>query len=107
MVITLDVPGCHPEDLAAEAIDGQLVIAGERQPTDQATRRYRSERWNGKFVRSFTLQPNMRSDDIHADYRDGVLTVRLRKPEETKPQRITISHEPAELNQTTSPSRQE
>jgi HSP20 family protein len=99
VVIELDAPGCHSEDLSVEAIDGQLVIVGERQPAEQATRRYRSERWSGKFVRSFTLQPNIRTDDIRADYRNGVLTVHLRKPEETKPKRITINHDRKELAQ--------
>jgi HSP20 family protein len=101
VVIELDAPGCHSENLAVEAIDGQLVIAGGRQPIEQATRRYRSERWSGKFVRSFTLQPNMRSDDVHADYHDGVLTVRLRKPEETKPKRISINHDRKQLTKET------
>jgi hypothetical protein len=57
------------------------VITGERQPKDEATRRYRSERWTGRFVRSFTLQPNVRGDDVRADYHDGVLTVHVPKPE--------------------------
>jgi HSP20 family protein len=68
VVIELDAPGCHSEDLAVEAIDGQLVIVGERQPAEQATR---------------------------------VLTVHLRKPEETKPKRITINHDRKELTQNT------
>src|SRR3954468_31423 len=71
VVIELDAPGIHFENLSVEAVDGQLVIAGERQAPEQATRRFRTERWTGKFVRSFTLGPNMRTDDINADYHDG------------------------------------
>jgi HSP20 family protein len=93
VVIELDVPGCHQENLSVEAVDGQLVITGERQPKEEATRRYRSERWTGRFVRSFTLQPNVRGDDVRAEYHDGVLTVHVPKPEETKPKRISISRE--------------
>ncbi|HEV8451730.1 MAG TPA: Hsp20/alpha crystallin family protein [Gaiellales bacterium] len=93
VVIDLDVPGCHSENLSVEAVDGQLVISGERHPTDKVTRRYRSERWSGKFVRSFTLQSNVRGDDVRADYQDGVLTVHIPKPEETKPKRISITRE--------------
>ena len=102
VVIQLDVPGCTFEDLSVEAVDGQLVIAGERQASmDNATRRYRVERWSGRFVRSFTLGPNMRADDVRADYHDGVLSVRLRKPEESKPKRISISRERRELTKKT------
>ena len=94
VVIALDVPGCRFEDLAVEAIDGQLVIAGERDQPRNVARRYRSERWSGKFVRSFALQPTLRTEDIHAEYHDGVLQISLRKPEETKPKRISISRQP-------------
>ena len=92
VVIELDAPGVHSENLSVEAIDGQLVIAGERSPSDQVKRRFRVERWSGRFVRSFTLQGAVSTDDIRADFHDGVLTVRLRKPEESKPKRISIQH---------------
>jgi HSP20 family protein len=101
VVIELDAPGIHFENLSVEAVDGQLVIAGERQAPEQATRRFRTERWTGKFVRSFTLGPNMRTDDINADYHDGVLVLRLRKPEETKPKRISVNHERKQLTKRT------
>jgi HSP20 family protein len=101
VVIELDVPGCHSENLSVEAVDGQLVIAGERQPSDGATRRYRSERWSGKFVRTFTLAPNMRTEDVNADYQDGVLSVRLHKPEDTKPKRISIKRERKQITEKT------
>jgi HSP20 family protein len=90
VVIELDVPGCEPENLSAEAVEGQLVVTGERGPTNGAQRRYRSERWQGRFVRSFTLPQNVDGDTIKADYAEGVLTIRLPKPEEAKPRRITI-----------------
>lgn len=102
VVIELDVPGCDFENLTVEVVDGQLVIAGEREASNEATRRYRSERWSGKFVRSFTLAPNMRTgDDVNADYRDGVLIVRLHKPEDTKPKRITVNRERKQLAEKT------
>lgn len=92
LVIELDVPGCDPENLSAEAVEGQLVVTGERTLGDGAQRRYRSERWQGRFVRSFTLPPSVAGDSIEARYSDGVLTIRLPKPEEAKPRRINISH---------------
>jgi HSP20 family protein len=92
VVIQLDVPGCHTDNLSAEAIDGQLVVTGERSVSDGANRRYRSERWQGRFVRSFTLPQGVDGASITADYEDGVLTVRLPKPEEAKPRAINIGH---------------
>jgi HSP20 family protein len=90
VVIDLDVPGCDPDNLSAESVDGQLVVTGERTVSNGAQRRYRSERWQGRFVRSFTLPQNVDGDSIKADYVEGVLTIRLPKPEEAKPKRISI-----------------
>jgi HSP20 family protein len=101
VVIALDVPGCHPENLSAEVVEGQLVITGERHQANDAARRFGAERWSGTFVRSFALPPNARTDDIRADYTDGVLTLRVRKPEEMRARRISINHQPKQLTEST------
>jgi HSP20 family protein len=95
VVIQLDVPGCKLDNLSAEAVDGQLVITGERGVGGDAIRRYRSERWQGRFVRSFTLPAGVDGTNIRADYEDGVLSVTLPKPEEAKPKRININNSKA------------
>ena len=92
LVIEIDAPGCEPENLAAEVIDNQLVVSGERTFTDNAARRYRSERWQGRFVRTFSVPQGANGDQIAASYQEGVLQIRLPKPEEAKPKRITIAH---------------
>lgn len=101
IAIELDVPGCHPENLSAEAVEGQLVVTGERMQTEGAVRRYRSERWAGKFVRSFALPQNIDGASIHAEYLDGVLRITLPKPEEAKPKRIAIGHRGNTIEATT------
>jgi len=93
LVIELDVPGCHPENISAEIVDNQLVVTGERQVAGGAARRYRTERWQGRFVRSFVVPRGMDGDRITADYHEGVLTVRLPKPEAARPKRISIGRE--------------
>jgi HSP20 family protein len=91
LVIELDAPGCLPENLAAEVVDNQLVVSGERTQTDGASRRYRSERWQGRFVRTFLVPPGVDNSSIKAEYVAGVLRLRVPKPEEAKPRRITIA----------------
>jgi HSP20 family protein len=91
VVIELDVPGVKADDLSAEVVEGQLVVTGERAAPDGAVRRYRSERWQGRFVRSFSVPQGIDGDRISAGYTDGVLRLTLPKPEEAKPKRITIS----------------
>jgi HSP20 family protein len=93
LVIEIDAPGCRPEDLAAEVVDNQLVVSGERTLIERATRRYRSERWQGRFVRTFLVPPGVDNSSIQAEYVAGVLRLRVPKPEEAKPRRITITGE--------------
>jgi HSP20 family protein len=93
LVIEIDAPGCKPEDLAAEVVDNQLVVSGERSLTDKAARRYRSERWQGRFVRTFVVPPGVDNASINAEYVAGVLRLRVPKPEQSKPRRITIAND--------------
>ncbi len=91
LFIELDAPGCVPENLAAEVIDNQLIVSGERAPGGEASRRYRSERWQGRFVRTFVVPPGVDNSTISAEYVDGVLRLRVPKPETAKPRRIAIA----------------
>jgi HSP20 family protein len=91
LVIELDAPGCLPENLAAEVVDNQLVVSGERTQNGEAQRRYRSERWQGRFVRTFLVPPGVDNSTIKAEYVAGVLRLRVPKPEEAKPRRISIA----------------
>ena len=90
VVIEVDVPGVSTDALVAEVVNGQLVVTGEREPSQGSVRRYRTERWQGRFVRSFTVPTGIDPDTIAADYHDGVLVLRLRKPETVRPRRIDI-----------------
>jgi HSP20 family protein len=90
LVIEIDAPGCKAEDLAAEVVDNQLVVSGERTLTD-AARRYRSERWQGRFVRTFVVPTGVDNANINAEYIAGVLRLRVPQPEQAKPRRIAIS----------------
>jgi HSP20 family protein len=51
---------------------------------------YRYERRIGSFTRSITLPEGVTEDGVKASHANGVLEVRVRKPEETKPKRIEI-----------------
>ena len=100
LVIELDVPGCHPENISAEIVENQLVVTGERSLPEGAVRRYRTERWQGRFVRSFVVPRGLNGDRIKADYNQGVLTIRLPKPEAAQPKRIAINlDQPAVLDE--------
>ena len=97
VVYSFDLPGIPEEDISLELEDGALTVSGHRVREDQVEndRFYRYERRFGQFSRSVTLPTGVKEDDIKADYKDGVLEVRVPKPEEQKPKRIKIGSQDA------------
>jgi HSP20 family protein len=92
LVLSFDLPGIPEEGIAVELDDNVLTVSGERDRTNEhsSERFYRFERRYGHFSRSVTLPAGVQEDAIKADYKDGVLEVRVPKPEEPKPRRIEI-----------------
>ena len=92
LVLSVDLPGIREEDIAVELDDNVLTVSGERsRASEQSTERYyRYERRFGAFSRSVTLPPGVQEDAITANVENGVLEIRVPKPEEPKPKRIQI-----------------
>ena len=92
-VLKADLPGLTEDDVKIEVADGTLTISGERKPAHERTERgwYRIERSFGSFSRSLTLPEGIDADAIKAEFHNGVLELRIPKPEERKPRRIEIS----------------
>jgi HSP20 family protein len=88
-LVLCDLPGVKSEDVAIEVEDNVLTISGSRAPVETGEI-WRSERMHGSFVRRLTLPKGVDSDNIVADYRDGVLELHLPKLPEQKPKRIAI-----------------
>jgi len=91
-VISADLPGVDKKDIQVDLKNDILTITGERSTEDtvEEKSRHRRERAYGKFRRSFTLPADVDPEKITADYKDGVLTVRVAKPEARKPRPITV-----------------
>ena len=92
LVLAFDLPGIPEEKIAVELDDNVLTVSGERERTQETSgdRFYRYERRFGTFARSVTLPQGVNEEAINADYRNGVLEVRVPKPEEQKPKRIQV-----------------
>jgi HSP20 family protein len=92
VVYAFDVPGIPEDKISVELEDDALTVSGERERTKEISdeRFYRFERRFGSFSRTIGLPQNVTDDQIKADYRDGVLEVRVAKPETPKPRRIQI-----------------
>ena len=90
--IQVDVPGVHKENLNIDYHDGMLAISGERKAEErqEGENMVRVERMYGSFYRQFALPKAVEAEHIEATCRDGVLSVRVPKAEESKPRRIAV-----------------
>ena len=91
-VLKADLPGLAEDDVAIEIQDGTLTLSGERQAEHEQKERgwFRVERQFGRFSRSLSLPDGIDPDAVTADFHNGVLSVRIPKPEERKPRRVQI-----------------
>ena len=94
-ILEAELPGFSKEDIHAEIKDGYLTIRAERksesEEKDDKDNYLRRERSYGSFVRSFELE-GIKSEEITASYKDGVLSVNLPKerPEAKEARRLEI-----------------
>ena len=88
-LLALDLPGINREGLDVSLDDGRLVIRGERAAAEGLHAR-RTERPQGRFVRTFSLPDAVERGAISADYKDGVLLLHLPKRGERQGHRLKI-----------------
>ncbi|HEY7679458.1 MAG TPA: Hsp20/alpha crystallin family protein [Terriglobia bacterium] len=93
MVIKADLPDVHEKDIEVRLENNTLSIRGERKFEKKVSEEnyLRVERAYGSFSRSFSLPTTVDAEHIHAEHRNGVLTVTLPKREESKPRQIKVS----------------
>jgi HSP20 family protein len=92
-VLRADLPGMREEDVAIELEDNVLTVSGERKADHEENGEgfYRVERAFGAFSRSLTLPQGVDAEAVSAGFTNGVLEVRIPKPEQRKPRKIAIS----------------
>jgi HSP20 family protein len=95
VIIKAELPDMRKEDIQVTFENGVLTLSGERKREESGARGQfqRVERRHGSFSRSFTLPDSVDASQIAASYKDGVLTVRLPRREESKPKQITVNVE--------------
>ena len=92
LVVKADVPDVKLEDIDVRVENQTLSIKGERRfEEDPAGQGYhRIERSYGSFVRSFAVPSSVDTEKVSADYKNGVLTVKLPKKEAAKPKQVRV-----------------
>jgi HSP20 family protein len=93
LVIKAELPDVRKEDVAVTVENNLLTLSGERKVDSEVKKEHyhRIERSFGNFSRSFSLPVTVDTGKIGADFRDGVLTIRLPFREEAKPRSININ----------------
>jgi HSP20 family protein len=92
LVIKAELPGIDPKDVEVRVENNTLFIKGERKFEKETNEGnyHRVERSYGSFSRSFTLPSTVNTENAQAEYKDGVLSLKLTKREEAKPKTIQI-----------------
>ena len=81
--LDIDLPGFKKDELHLELNDGYLTISAEKgldkDEKDKNDKYIRRERYAGSMSRSFYVGENMKEEDIHAKYENGILTLDVPK----------------------------
>lgn len=91
-VVKAELPEIKKEDIKVTLEGGVLRLSGERksEKEEKDKRYHRVERFRGTFMRAFSLPDTVDQAKLAADYKDGVLTIRLPKMAPAKPATVDI-----------------
>ena len=92
VVLKAELPDMTREDIDITVDNGTLTIRGEKKFSNEVKEEsfHRIERRYGAFSRSFALPQTVDTGKVGAEYKNGVLTVRLPLREEAKPRQIKV-----------------
>src|SRR5688572_19011951 len=89
-IVEADLPGVKPEDVNVEVRGSELAISGEIKEREREGILRRRTRKTGEFDYHITIPGDADADHIEATLQDGVLTVRIPKPEQARPRHIDV-----------------
>jgi HSP20 family protein len=93
LVLKAELPDMKREDIAITVDNNTLMIKGEKKITEEAKDEqfHRIERRYGSFSRSFVLPPTVDTTKVSAEYKNGVLSLKLPLRDEAKPRQIAVN----------------
>jgi HSP20 family protein len=92
LVLKAELPDMSREEISVTVENLVLTVKGEKKPSAEVKEKkfHHVERHYGAFTRSFSLPKTIDAEKVSADYRNGVLTVRMPLREEVKPRQIAV-----------------
>ncbi len=91
-LLTADLPGANKDDISVSVEEGNLIISAkiDSEKEEKNDNYVRRERRYGNFKREFSLE-GIDEDSIEANYTNGVLSLKLNKLAEEKPEKRVIA----------------
>jgi len=91
-LIKVELPEVKKEDVKVTVENGTLTISGERksETEEKGKKFHRTERFYGRFERSFSVPDNADGSNVKAEYKDGLLRVHLPKSEKAHAKQIDV-----------------
>ena len=92
-LITAELPRVNKEDVKVTVENGMLTITGERKfekEEGDKKKYHRVERAYGCFARSFALPDDSDTSSVDAQFKDGILDIRIAKSEAARPKQIEV-----------------
>ena len=92
LVLKAELPDMKEEDIELTVENNTLTLRGDRKLDTEVKEEqfHRIERSYGPFARTFALPPTVDAGKVSAEYKAGILTVRLPLREEVKPKQIKV-----------------
>lgn len=92
IAIDVEIPGLEKKEIKVEVKNNVLTVSGERKREErhENTAGYTTERYYGRFERSFGLPKTVVADKVSAEYTNGVLSLILPKTEAALPRELDI-----------------
>lgn len=86
VVVKAELPGIKKEDIDVKVTGNTITISGEKKKEEKVEKKdyYRMESSYGSFTRVFSLPSEVQTDKVKAQYKDGILEIRIPKTEEAK-----------------------
>jgi HSP20 family protein len=93
IVLKAELPDMKEEEIELAVENNTLTLRGEKKLDREVAEDqfHRIERSYGSFARTFALPPTVDAEKVSAEYKAGVLTVRLPLREEAKPKQIKVA----------------
>ncbi len=90
--VRMDLPGIKAEEIDIHLTNNTLTVSGERKEEKEEKGRtyHRVERRQGSFSRTVTLPCCVEDSKVDAQYKDGILTIKMPKSEEAKSRKVKV-----------------